>query len=471
MRMRWFIFLFLAGCVRVPDHDLATLNDSFGCDAISAEAVDTGDFQVGDWPKKAWWEQFNDPVLTGLIQEALKSNPTLKRAQAKLNAAAQIALQKKAALFPQLSFDPADNWQHYSQNGFFRTYAPDIPAMVNDIVINMTFTYEFDFWGKYRDLFRAALGETSARAAEMRQAELIITSSIAYTYQELQFLLRKKQILEQQEEIREATFDIRAKREQNALDTALVRLGSRSDTLDVSASLREIEPLIRQHFNMLKTLAGMDQDAAIEISLTPINQLQVALPENLSLDLIARRPDLAALKARVEAAAKLIDAAKTDFYPNVNLTTLVGVETIFWSKIFNANSYSGSLQPAIHLPIFTAGRLRAQLMEKVADFNDAVYAYNELILKASQEIADTLTEIIFIQKEIEIRQESLEVTRMQEKLTQRRVEHAIDDRLTLLEARYSVLDMELLLASLEYGNLLEGIVLIRELGGGYHDCP
>ncbi|MBS0625274.1 MAG: efflux transporter outer membrane subunit [Verrucomicrobia bacterium] len=471
--MRRFLLLLtlLSGCVQVPEHELAVELDRCGMESVTAEAVDSGNFQAGDWPTEAWWEQFNDPVLTHLIEEGLKSNPSLMMARSRLNAAAQVALQRRAALFPEISFDPADSWQHYSKNGFFRTYAPTIPALVNDIVINMTFVYEFDIWGKYRDLFKAALGEERARLAEVRQAELVLAASIAYTYQELQYLLFRREILRKQEAIRDEAYAIRDKREKNALDTAIITLGSKSETLDVSATLREIEPIIRQHVNVLKTLAGMDQDAAIEIQLNPLHVLSVSLPENLSLDLISRRPDLIALKERVEAAAKKIDAAKTEFYPNLNLISLVGLESVFWNKIFKQDTYSGTLHPAIHLPIFTAGRLRAELMEKIADFNEAVYAYNNLILNATQEIADTLTSIIYLQQEIEIRQESLNVVRQQEKLTRKRLEHALDDKITWLQAQYSVLDMELYLASLEYGKQLEGIVLIRELGGGFHGCP
>ena len=473
MHRQWtcLLFLLLAACVKIPDHDLATLLPSCGCETLLTDAVNTDNVQVGPWPAKNWWDEWNDPVLSALIEEALCSNPSIQRARARLNAAAQFALQKRAALFPSLSFDPSDVWQHYSKNGFFRTYAPTIPAMVNDIMINLTFSYEFDFWGKNRSLFQAALGEMAAKQAEQKQTELIVSTAVAYTYQELQFLLRKQKILNQQEQLRQNIVTIRTKREHNALDTALIRLGSVSNTLDVSASLQEISPIIREHQNMLKTLVGRTQDSLLEIELKPFSPLQTVLPETLSLDLLARRPDLAALKARVEAAAKQIDAAKTDFYPNVNLLSLVGIETVFWSKIFQQDSYSGSLQPAIHLPIFTAGRLRAQLMEKVADFNDAVFAYNELILQATQNIANTLADLLFLQKEIEVREASLEVAAQQETLTQKRLQHALDDRIALCRAEYARLDAELLVVSLEYGKLLKGIVLIRELGGGYHDCP
>ncbi len=467
---RWWIGIILVGagsCVKVPQHELAERLSSCGVEEARLDAMEAGvaEGELG----QTWWLEFDDETLTELIEMALKGNPTLKQAGARLNAAAEVALQKRAALFPQVSFDPNDIWQHYAKDGFFRTYAPNIPAMVNDVMIYFTFTYEVDFWGKNRDLFRAALGEMRARAAEQRQAELLITTSIAYIYEELQFLLKKRSILEKQEAIRGRIEEIREQRKMHALDGALPQLDSRSSTLDVSALLREVGPKIDEHVHMLHRLAGLTPDEKVEIVGKPQPCLQVPLPKELSLDLLARRPDLAASRERVEAAAKRIDAAKTDFYPNVNLTSLIGLESIFWSKLFGGQTYSGSLQPALHLPIFTAGKIKAQLMQQVAEFNEATYAYNALILQAAQEVADALSTLIFLKEETTIRLHSWEVAQKQESLTKKRLEHAIDDQIAWLNAQYKTLDMELLVVSLEYATLLEKILLIRALGGGYSD--
>ena len=469
---RWWLgifFLSVGSCVKVPEHDLATSLSSSGVDEVRESALDSGLFAEGDELKWDWWLDFQDETLTQLIETALKSSPTLAHAQARFNAAAQIAWQKKAALFPQASFDPTDIWQHYAKDGFFRTYAPDIPAMVNDIMIYFTFSYEVDFWGKYRDLFRAALGEMRARAAEKKQAELLVATSIAYTYEELQFLWKKKKILQEQEQIKREIESIRKERKKNALDSALFRLDAESNILDVSALLKEVEPKIEEHIHMLHQLAGLTQDEKISLYDRSLPCIQVALPKNLSLDLLARRPDLAALKKRVEAAAKRIEAAKTDFYPNVNLTSLIGLESVFWSKLFGGKTYSGSLEPALHLPIFTAGRIKAQLMQQVAEFNEASYAYNALILQAAKEVADSLTTLISLSQETDIRLSSFEVAKTKEHLTKRRLEHAIDDRISLLKAQYNTLQMDLAVTALKYASVLQKILLIRALGGGYCD--
>src|SRR3990167_558294 len=181
----------LSGCVRIPDCEIADLSTSCGCDAALQEALSSGSFERGEWVREKWWEDFEDPTLTHLIEQGLACSPTLQMAQERLKAAAQVALQKKGALYPEIDFDVLDVWTHLSQEGFFRAFGPLTPSVVNDFYIGLSFNYEFDFWGKNRALFQAALGEMAAYCAERMQAELLMTASIAYTYFELQYILCK----------------------------------------------------------------------------------------------------------------------------------------------------------------------------------------------------------------------------------------------------------------------------------------
>lgn len=470
-RVFWlgFFILGITSCVRVPDCDLAKAESSARCEKITSQAMDNRWLALGDGPKYKWWEEFKDPTLNNLIEESLRLSPTLQAAEARVQTATQIAFQKRAALFPEINFGGDSNWQHFAKEGFFRALAPTVPTVVNDVNLDLIFTYEFDIWGKYRDLFAAALGEAASQEAERKQVELILTTSIAYAYEELQFLMRKKQLLQKRETNRIAFEKIREKREIHALDTAIERLQSKTEILDLAALIAKLDQEIQLQIHQLKALVGVGQDQELDLQIQDFSSLVFSLPENLSLDLLSRRPDLIAQKALLESKAKEIDAAKTDFYPNINLRALVGLESIFWSQLFKGSSFSAVMDPAIHLPIFTAGRLKAHLKEKVATFNQAVFTYNDMILRASQQVCDSLTALIYLQKEIEIRRLSLEVNREQEKITQKRLDHAIEVQQTLLDRKNRVLDMEIVLAELEYGKQLAGILLIRALGGGYHE--
>jgi NodT family efflux transporter outer membrane factor (OMF) lipoprotein len=463
------IIVGLAACLPIPKQDLPQQDLSCNLDNSVAEALGDGTFQFGAFPRKQWWKEFGDPILNKLEESALKLSPTLKRVEERLRAAKEVVTEKKSKLYPELNFDADTDYEHFSKYGFFRELAPTVPAVINDITMNLSFTYEFDFWGKNRALIHAAMGTVAAMNAERLQAELILTTSIAYSYAELQYLLCRQKILEQKEENLKTILLIRAKREKYALDTIMESLNARSEVLDIQAKVLEVSQQIKLQIHRLKALSGLGQDATLAIEFKPLDPLRVFIPEKLSLDLISRRPDLIAQKARVEAASFQVGAAKTLFYPNINLSAIAGVESIHWNKLLKIASFDGSLEPAIHLPIFTAGRLRAQWKEKIADFNEAVFGYNELILQAANEIADQLTNISALQKEIGVRQISLEIASELERVLKRRVEHALDDRIGLLKAKNNVLDMELICAELEVGKQIANVLLIRGLGGGLYD--
>jgi NodT family efflux transporter outer membrane factor (OMF) lipoprotein len=456
------------GCAKVPKHDLAEKMSSAGCEKIASLAVDGGFYEKGNWPKEKWWEDFDDPELNYLVEQGLKNSPTLKKAEARLKAAAQVALQKRSSLYPEIDFDGTDNWQHLSKYGLFRAFGPGFPAVINQIDLDLNFIYEFDFWGKNRDLFKAALGQAAAMAAEKAQAELILTTSITYSYFQAQFLLLELDLLDQITSNKAEIFKLTERRVKDALSNELEKLSTSNTAIQSDAQMDEIENSLRIELHKLKALTGLGQDTFVDLKTKPLKEASVAIPTNLSLDLLSRRPDLSAQLLRVEAAAKEISAAKTDFYPNFNLAAFIGLETVVNGKLFKRESYSGSFAPAVHLPIFTAGRLKAQLFEKVANFNEAVHTYDEIILQAAQEVADGLTSVAILSREAEKRKIIQEQAMKRASLSKDRFTHALDNKIDVLEADNIALLAELDYATVAYTRQLKAIMLIKSLGGGYH---
>lgn len=459
-------FLLLSGCLMVPKYDLPNAFDSAECN-LSAE--EEGDLAFGDWPKKGWWEEFQDPTLTFLIETAIQDSPDLKSTKAKWNLAMQLELQKRAALFPEIDFDANTNYEHFSKYGMFRGLFPTFPAVLDDTTLGLSFNYEVDFWGRNRDLFEAAVGRAAAVEAEIKQSELMLSTAIAYTYSDLQFFLRKKEILEQIEGAKKELLCMRENRVDFGIDPSLEPLAAKSILLDTAAELKKTEKEISLRLHQLKLLAGLTQDQELSISHHPLHVLSVNLPENLSVGLLAQRPDLAAQKYRMVAAAKEIGAARSNFYPKFNLMAFLGLESIHWQDLFRLSSFDGSLFPAVSLPIFTAGRLKAELMEKVAAFDEAVQSYNQLILQAAKEVLDHLSTISALSQEIEVRNASYETASKLASIRERRLEKAIDSKLLYLESKVFAFEKELLLADLLYARQLAKILLIRSLGGGWNE--
>jgi NodT family efflux transporter outer membrane factor (OMF) lipoprotein len=334
--------------------------------------------------------------------------------------------------------------------------------------LTLSFTYEFDFWGKNRNLFRAALGRQKAQEAETAQVELLVTTGMAQAFFALKTNLIRKELYLKLYEVRKGIFELQALLQEKALYSLLVPLDSRENLLEAEKLLYAIDQEIATDRHLINILAGRGPDTPLEIDgcLSPLSKT-LPLPENLSLDLLSRRPDLMAQIWRVEALAHEVGAAKADFFPNINLTALLGLESVLYRHLFESRSKTGSLEPAIHLPIFTAGSIRANVRAKKAAFDEAVYDYNNLILRSSQEVADllSLAQSIFQQKQSQ--EEIVDDAVIRLEITLLREEKGLDDLFASYASEEEVILKNLDDISLLYSEYLAVVKLIKALGGGY----
>src|SRR5581483_2929809 len=213
--------------------------------------------------------------------------------------------------------------------------------------------------------------------------------------------------------------------------------------------------------------ASPDEDVAPE-AMRALFQRPVKIPSDLSCDLLARRPDLTAQIWRIEAAAKEIGAAKADFYPRVNLMAFAQLESLSFNKLFNISSRQGGLVPAVHLPIFTGGKLTANLKQKVAEFNRETHRYNELLLNAAKEVADQISILSFTFDTLGIQMSTLEVAKDQFALQNSRYEQGVSNALSVMEKENEVLSERYALLAFERNYLLAVLKMVKALGGGYH---
>jgi len=425
-------------------------------------------FAEGDWPDPHWWEIFHSDQLSELIEEALSKNPDIQAVESKIAFARQTAKVVRSKLFPLLYFNAEETWQYLSHNGLYRALNPKVEINPNLVDLTLSFTYEFDFWGKNRNLFQAALGRQKAEEAEAAQVELIVTTALAEAYFALKTNLIRKSLYEDLYAVRHDIHSLETLLEEKALLSRLSPLFSQEQVREAEKLLFSIDAEIAANRHFINILAGRGPDAPLEIDEElPALPEALVLPKDLSIDLLARRPDLMAQIWRVEAHAHEVGAAKADFFPTINLGAFAGVESTLYSLLFKSDSKMGGLSPAIHLPIFTAGAIRANLRAKKALFDEAVYEYNQLILKSAQEVTDLLAfaESIFSQKcaEDQIVQEAIE----RYELTALREENGLDNAIGNYAYEEEVIWKKIDQVQLLFGEYLTTIKLMKALGGGY----
>lgn len=468
--MKYLIFLIIfSGCVSLSkDEQTQNLQTPCSLDTSINQSIKSGFFSSGEWPEKEWWSIFKSDQLNALIAEALQSNPTLQSVESRVEFAKQTAKVTRSRLFPLLFFDADETWEFLSHNGLYRAFNPLLPINANLVDLTFSFTYEFDFWGKNRNLYSAAIGREKAEEAEDAQASLVTSTAVAQAYFALKTNLVRKGLYQQLFDVRKNYFALQQELYDKALLSKLSPLYSDENLKEVEKLIFSIDEEIATDQHLINILLGRGPDSPLEIDADfPLLEKHISLPSNLSIDLLSRRPDLMAQIWRVEALAHEVGAAIADFYPDVNLTSFLGLESVFYKSLFNWSSWTGGLQPAIHLPIFTAGSIRANVRAKKALFDEAVNKYNALLLRSAQEVADLLALAEAIFKQQQSQEKIVKDAESRFDLTRLRYCSGLDDMLSVYLIQEEWIQKRLDDVTLLYDQYLATIKLIKALGGGY----
>jgi NodT family efflux transporter outer membrane factor (OMF) lipoprotein len=466
VRAALLMLLFLTGCSLSMSKDEITQN-MLSAPSLKAE----GPFVKGNWPQKKWWERYEESELNDLIAIALQNNPTIQAAKERIEAAKSKATIARSDLFPLVYFETSDQLEYLSKNGLYRALNPEIPLSNQQIDFSLSFAYEFDFWGKYRNLFKAALERQQAAIAEKAQTELIISTAIAQAYFGLKACLEKQQFYQELYEVRKSYFELEVAMLQNSLYSKLQPLLSEEAAFQAQQWLYAIEKEIETLIHVINILVGKgpDESLALHENLAPLSR-ELVLPENLSSELLSRRPDLMALIARVEALAHEVGAARADYWPNINLSGFLGFQSGSWGKLFEWASKTIGALPGLTLPVYTAGKIGANIDLKKAEFNEAVYLYNDLILRAFQQTADVLS----IGKEVYGKKEKqVQIVRNAKEryeLTQLRRKSGLDDAFASFRFLEELIQKQIEDVELLFQQYLVSVNLIKVLGGGYEQA-
>lgn len=424
-------------------------------------------FVDGPWPNDTWWEMFESPLLNSWITEALRDNPSLQSTHSRILVAKERSLAVKSKLFPFLFFDANDNISYFSQNGIDHLYNPSLPLHGYQIDLSLSFEYEFDFWNKNRNRFRAAFGQMKAEEAEFAQAKLILSAALAQSYFALTITQNRYQLYLQLAEVKKQKLQLQQDLYQSALSSLLNPLLLSQELDEVKITADSLADEVQTQIHLINILRGKGPDSLLEIGALPRSAAPATLPSNLSIDLLSRRPDLAAQIWRVESIAYEVSAAKADFYPSVNLLAFAGLQSISFSKLFSLSSKTGSIEPAIHLPIFTGGELTARLKEKKALFDEAVFEYNSLLLTAAQEVADLISHIEMSFKQKKLQESSVADAKKRYELTELNWQGKLVSRFSLLDQEEELILQTLKDLDILYTEYAFQIQLIKALGGGY----
>ncbi len=421
------------------------------------------------WTNENWWKVYGDVQLDTLIEEALNNSPNMTMAIARLHKADAFTQIANASLMPQVNADAQLSQQKQSYN--YLTPKSMTPIGWNDYgQVNLNFSWEIDFWGKNRAAIAAAVSEVEASNAELAQTRLTLSSAIATNYCELARLFDDEEKLKNSLAIQTKLLELLTKRLNNGLENNSAVSEAKSLQARIDGEILVVQEQISLQRNKLAALLGAGPDRGLSISrpFININKTNFGLPENLATDLLGRRPDIIAARLQVEAQLKRIEQKKAEFYPNVNLSAFIGVQSLGINMLDNKGSYNGSVGPAISLPIFTAGRLEGELRSTVSNYEETVANYNRAVTQALNEVADAgQSQKALTNQLLKCKEELSNATEVYTIKT-KRYEGGVGNYLDVLTAQKNLINIERNLINLKSRAFTLDIALKHALGGGYN---
>lgn len=450
--------LLLAGCTSVPKT----------APQLTAMDGKTAGLENGTSPAigPQWWEALNDPQLNSLMGAALADNPTLTSALVRVRLASAALAEQRAGQLPQIGIDGSLERDRLSSKYIIPPpYGGSTRWMATT---QATLNWNVDFWGRQAALIGQARASENAAALDADAARLALTSAVAQTYIELLRSWRAIDIANDFVTSRERSLALVHDKHRNNLASGFDVSAAETLLAEAQQSRIRAERDRTLAVHALAALVGRGADFYPEIKRpTVVLGNMLPLPQTLPADLLGRRPDLLAAQARIDAAVAGRRAARTAFYPNVNLKAFIGLQAIGLGSFFTSDAGTYGAGPAVHLPIFEGGRLRAQYEGATASVDSAIAGYNSAVLDAVREAADALTRAQSADDDAASQKQVLAGLSRTVHLNQVRMRTGLGSQLDILEAGSRLLEAQQAQAAIDASAAISRIQLLTALGGGF----
>ncbi|MDP9108969.1 MAG: efflux transporter outer membrane subunit [Pseudomonadota bacterium] len=410
-----------------------------------------------------WREFFPDARLQELITTALANNRDLRTAALRIEEARALANLQSADLLPNLNVTASGS----------RARIPGSLNPSGNSIVSSSYTvgvslaaFELDFFGRVRSLNDAVLAQYLASAEAREAAQLFLIGEVAKAYLSERSNAEQLSLAQQTLAGRQNAFELARQRFEVGASSALdLRL---SETLVQSArvAVLTLQRQRAQAANALTLLVG--QPIASLDAATPLSAQQIVsdIPAGLPSDLLANRPDIRAAEQRLKAANANIGAARAAFFPRIALTSALGTSSNALSGLFEAGSRSWSFAPQLLLPIFDAGRNRANLTLAEVRKQLAVTDYEKSIQVAFREVADALDARALLDQQVEAQSAVVEAQQQRLTLAEQRFQNGIASALDVVDAQRDLFTAQQGLVQIRQLRLTNAVDLYRALGGG-----
>lgn len=399
-----------------------------------------------------WWELYTDPILQGLIQEALENNKDMLKAEAviaEFNQGKKIAF---ANMMPgmEMKLDAKRKGDNSKTDDTFAAKA--------------TFSWELDIWGKLRWANDAAKAQLMQSIEGKRALQVSIISQVVRTYYELIAIDQELQIVTQTTAARKEAVRIARLRFEGGLTSELALKQAEAELAKTETLIPSLEYQQKEKQNDMAFLLGKFDGENLprekKIRVTPVN-----IPIGLPSEILEQRPDIMQAEYKLKESHAQVGVAFTSMFPSFKLTAEGGLESGDFSSFLQ--SPVGLIGGNILSPLFNFGKNRANWKRSQAKMEQQVYDYEKVVLEAFKELNNALVSVRKSKEIRESRQKSEQAARSYLDLANLQYINGVISYMDVLDAQRSLLDAEISLNKAILTEKLATTTLYKALGGGW----
>lgn len=406
----------------------------------------------------AWWRQLNDPVLTSFIEDALKSNPTIGQARAKLREARAQRKVTAAGLFPTLSGSASAGRSKSGEAEAASNYQAGFDA-----------GWELDIFGATRRALEASTAELEATTASLHDAQVSLASELALNYVEVRSLQARIEIARENLALQTETREIAGWRYQAGLVSGLDYDQARASEAQTQAQIPALEASLAEAKNRIAVLLGtapgsVDGKLAAAAAIPSVPEAVIV---GIPADILRQRPDVRAAERTLAAQTFRLGAAVASQFPNFSLSGSLGVDGVTLAALTGGTSVVRSLVASIAETIFAGGKIRQQIEIQSAAQEQALASYESTVLTALEDVENALVSLRRNRERYVFLKTADEAARSAAAFARQRYQAGLVDYTSVATTQQAQLSASDGLKSCEADITTALIQLYKALGGGW----
>ncbi len=454
----------LAGCNLAPSYVTPNLT----VPTAYKEASVWIDARPGDsLAKGLWWTRFGDPTLDRLEGQIDVANPTLAAALAAYDQARAFAAEARSSLVPTLTTLEAATYNRQSDERPLRGAGQ--PDEYANNSVGGEITYEFDFWGRVRNLVAAGEAQAQASAADLATARLSLHAELANDYLQLRGLDAQSTLLVTTVDAYQKALNLTQARHTGGVASGLDVDRAAAQLSSAKAQVSDIAAQRALYEHAIASLVGQPaSNFTLDVAAAP--RIIPVMPTGVASTLVQRRPDVASAERRAFAANRQIGVARAAYFPTISLDAQGGFENTGGNNLLIAPNTFWTIGPQLALTLFDGGLRKAEVAASKAAFNLASANYRATVLTAFQQVEDQLALSNHYAVEARDEADAVRSSQATTNLSLIRYREGATNYLDVVTSQTAELQAEQTALALETRRQQASVNLVRALGGGWTDA-